>query len=210
MNIGNIRPILLTWLWRNKDDPISCDRSSLVRGMISVIYTIRQHDRETNYHSINLTVLTPRLLYISSTLQFDQNGFTSCRVVQNGIADKKESDRWNNFRMWSTTTRRGWRDGVPSTKRSIRSVWNGTPSSHPRRPPPRTKVCQELGSTPPSPLLVCPLSSGRDSRDGGRFSRSFSSSSSSSLSSLSIIHFQPSHRLTQRGEAISHRQISHP
>lgn len=50
-------------------------------------------------------------------------------------------NRWNNFRTWSTTTRRGWRDEDPSTKRSIRSVWNGTPSSLPRRPPPRTKAC---------------------------------------------------------------------
>lgn len=68
------------------------------------------------------------------------------RDKEGGEKKKKErsepvENRWNNFRMWSTTTRREWRDEDPSTKRSIRSVWNGTPSSLPRRPPPRTKAC---------------------------------------------------------------------
>lgn len=55
--------------------------------------------------------------------------------------------------MWSTTIRKEWKDGAPSTKKSIRSVWNGTPSNRPRHPPLRTKAWRSLRLRRSSPLF---------------------------------------------------------
>lgn len=218
--MGNIGRILLTWLRCNKDDLISRDRH-WSQGAISPIYA-GQHDRETNYHSVNSTVLTPgaRSLYISSTLLLPSspdscvNSIESVHELSRRLETKPRMKKKGTVEIISGRDRRLQGEGEKTGPRLQRDR-SGVSEMEPL---PATqnalrlelRSAKEPGSTPPSPSFVCPASLWRrdSGNDDGRFSRSSSPSSPSSSSpspspsSLSL-RFWPSHWLHAAREALS-------
>lgn len=159
-------------------------------------YTIGQHDREANYHSVNSTMYSPlgvsRPLYVPSIIPVLVNRikiFASRRVGSLGAEPWVKKKR-RIVEIISGRDRRLQGEGEETGPRLQRDR-SGVSEMEPL-PAAQDALRLELKSTRSLKVrhLLHPFSSSplfmRDSRDDGRFSRSFSPSSSSSSSLLSL------------------------